>query len=467
MMLLNITVLTGKLHPLFVHLPIGFLIMAAIMQWLGGWNKYHRLRTAVPISLLLGAIAGLFSCITGYALSLEGGYNDDTLNLHMWMGIVTTITAFICWLISIKKIPLPQLQGPRVLNTGLKLIVLFITLAGHWGGTLTHGEGYLALNQASGSKPARKILTDIDQAQVFTDVVQPILQHKCGSCHNQNKMKGKLSLESFTDILKGGKHGEVVKPGSAAESEMIRRVLLDPSDKEFMPTDGKPALTTEERTIITWWIDAAFQKEDISVANASTPDSIRTLIANYYGAGQMAAAASAEPFKAPALNISAPALKEEVWHNLRQPGITIKQIHYNPDLLDVAIHAGNASDAQKALELLLPVKENISWLNISANELSDEGLASLSGFSNLQRLRLDKNPVSDKVLTSLTPLKNLESINLCFTKISPAALEILSDIPSLKTAYVWGTAVPQADSWLRQDSSLQVVAGTPQASLQK
>lgn len=243
MILLDVSLFIGKFHPLLVHLPIGFLMLAALFQWLGSFNSYEKIRVAVPVSLLVGCIAAFFSCVTGYLLSLEGGYNSETLDQHMWMGIITTAAALIAWLISIKIIPIPVFQSSKLLNISLVLILFFITLAGHWGGTLTHGEGYLAFEGSSGGKQARKQFSDINEAKIFTDIVQPILQHKCGDCHNNNKMKGELSLQSFNEMIKGGKHGEVVIAGKPQESEMIKRVMLDPTDKKFMPTDGKPPLT--------------------------------------------------------------------------------------------------------------------------------------------------------------------------------------------------------------------------------
>jgi hypothetical protein len=43
--------------------------------------------------------------------------------------------------------------------------------------------------------------------------------------------------------------------GSSAKSELFRRVTLPADHKEFMPTDGKPALTPEEIALLKWWIE--------------------------------------------------------------------------------------------------------------------------------------------------------------------------------------------------------------------
>jgi len=458
-MLLNISIFIGKFHPLFVHLPIGFLLLAALLQWVGGLQRYAKIRVAVPVTLLAGTIAALFSCITGYLLSLDGGYNTITLDRHMWMGIITTAVAFTTWLISIRKIPFVFLRSARSLNLFLVLIVAGISLAGHWGGTLTHGEGYLSFSNSGNTTPERPVINDVNEALVFQDIVQPILQHKCADCHNSNKMKGKLSLQGFAQIMKGGKHGEVVVSGKPGESELIKRVLLDPADKKFMPTDGKPPLTTDEITLLSWWIENALQKEDRTVAVAAPPEEIMQIIQNYFGAGVQAEVATTSASQLhPATRLSAPALQADAISSLTDRGFVVKQIHYNPDLLDITLPAATG-DMKTRLALLAPVKENITWLNISGNEVSDEDLETVAAFINLQRLRLDNNPVTDKGLQHLKALSHLESINLCFTGIEQPALATLEAMPSLKTAYIWGTALPQNHTYLRADSTLKIVAG--------
>lgn len=459
MTLTTIADFAGKFHPLLVHLPIGFLILAALFQWVGALKKYNRLRGAVSITLLAGCIAALLSCFTGYFLSLEGGYNITTLDQHMWMGIITTITALIAWLMSIRIIPIPFFNRPVSLNVSLLFILLFITIAGHLGGTLTHGEGFMAFNKTAETSN-RPAITNVNEALVYADVIQPILQHKCGDCHNQNKMKGELSLQDMKQIMKGGKHGAVVKPGNPLESEIIKRVSLNPSDKKFMPTDGKPALTAAEKTLISWWIENHLQNEDKNIAAANPPDSVRKMIENYFG-GVITAdnGVPKEQMTNPPLRLTAPALQANSLQQLTDAGFVVKQIHYAPDLLDVTLPASEETDRKNKLEALKAFKENIVWLNLSGNQLTDDALTEVKQFTNLQRLRLDKNPVTDAGIAELSALKNLESINLCFTKITSKSISTLSSLPGLHTAYVWGSPLPQKDSLIGKDSSLHIIAG--------
>ena len=45
----------GRLHPLTVHLPIGFLLLAVTLEGGALWRPLRRLRHAVPFVLVLGA----------------------------------------------------------------------------------------------------------------------------------------------------------------------------------------------------------------------------------------------------------------------------------------------------------------------------------------------------------------------------------------------------------------------------
>jgi len=49
----------------------------------------------------------------------------------------------------------------------------------------------------------------LDEAVIFTDMVQPVLKSKCGSCHNSKKAKGELVMETAELLLKGGKSGKL------------------------------------------------------------------------------------------------------------------------------------------------------------------------------------------------------------------------------------------------------------------
>jgi hypothetical protein len=89
------------------------------------------------------------------------------------------------------------------------------------GGSLTHGSDYISASLLLNNQKEKKHITNLNDAYIFADLVQPILENKCGTCHNDSKKKGKLSVSSLQSLIKGGKHGAAVKA-----RETWRRVNL-------------------------------------------------------------------------------------------------------------------------------------------------------------------------------------------------------------------------------------------------
>jgi mono/diheme cytochrome c family protein len=69
----------------------------------------------------------------------------------------------------------------------------------------------------------------------FTRDVQPIFENKCLECHNPNKIKGKLLMDSAVALLKGGDTGPGLVAGKPDESEIIKRVVLPKDHDDIMP----------------------------------------------------------------------------------------------------------------------------------------------------------------------------------------------------------------------------------------
>lgn len=453
-MLIDIGTLIGRFHPLIVHLPIGFLLMAVFFALVSLIKKYRALRFAAPVTLLIGSISAAFACITGYVLSLYGDYEIDTLDNHMWAGIFTTITSFVAYLVSIKKIPFAFLKSRKALVVTLIIILVFINVTGHLGGSLTHGSDYLSTSVFFDKQIRKKKISNINDAYVFADLVQPILENKCGSCHNSSKKKGKLSMESYIEITKGGKHGAVIKPGNPAASEIIKRVSLNPKDKKFMPSDGKPPLNAEETAIIKWWIEKAAGNNDKKMAELNVPEEIKKYTIAYLGIETDAASEYYNIIK-----IQTPSVGKEVLNKYIQMGYVIKYLNMKPDLLDVTLpSSANNGKISDKLKALLLVKNNIIWLNVSGNNVSDNEMEIIKQFKNLERLKLDKNPITDKGIVKLQGLSNLKSINLYDTKITKDCLPVLSGFPTLKTAYVWRTGIQKKDISMA-DPDLKIISG--------
>ena len=88
------TQMFGRLHPLLVHLPIGILLLALLFEAVSQKERYRAVQAAIPFVLLVGAVAAVFSCLTGWLLSQNGEYENELLSCHQWSGIAVAIVSF-------------------------------------------------------------------------------------------------------------------------------------------------------------------------------------------------------------------------------------------------------------------------------------------------------------------------------------------------------------------------------------
>ena len=90
--------------------------------------------------------------------------------------------------------------------------------------------------------------------------IAPILNKYCAGCHNADEREGKLSLESFVELQKGGEHGAAIVPGQAASSRLIRVLVGDAEPK--MPPKDNEAPTEAEIAMLKTWVDSGANGPD-------------------------------------------------------------------------------------------------------------------------------------------------------------------------------------------------------------
>ena len=439
MIVLDIAVFSGRLHPLIVHLPIGFLLMATLFEFVSYSKKYEHLRSAVSFTLFLGFISAVLACIFGYILSLSGDYDVFAINRHKNAGIVLALVSGLLFLIS-SGIFNKTIEIKRYIFTGLCVFtMILVNYTGHQGGTLTHGSEYLSM-EALRYQPRVKP-TNVEQTMIFEDVIHPMLVQRCSQCHRAGKMKGELSVKTLLDLKKGGKTGPAVVGGSLSKSELYNRITLDPEHEKYMPADGKTPLTKSEVALLEWWIEKAMAVEGKKMSELKQSPAITALISSYLKIGS---SGSVDMSVNPSYPVSNPAIPVfsnlKLLDSLRNMGLNIRVMQHQPLMLDVTLPGGNG----RQIALLKPgfksIARNIVWLNLSENKLIDSDLDFLPLLINLEKLRLEKNPVTDKLIPMISGLKLLEAINLNETGFTKAGVEQLKKMPSLKRIYEWKIA---------------------------
>ena len=430
----------GRFHPLWVHLPIGFLVLAVLLKIYGDWRKSDSFREAVSFSLLLGTGSAAIAATLGYLLSQSGGYEGNLMDIHQIGGWVTVLLAGLAWGMS---------RANRAFSTAVQypvygLLLVALSVTGHYGGSLTHGEDYLTAYAPFGEKKESeaRILNSLEEAILYTDVVQPILKNKCSSCHRPGKTKGELLLDSYESLTKGGENGPVILAGDAAKSDLIRRVTLLESHKEFMPAEGKEPLSPEEVEWISWWIEQGKADPNLLLTQ-STPELI----------------AWADPRLSirQASTSTTTSIDTAQIGNLRRMGFRVRVLSQETGALDVVlpeeVAQGKASEFLKALA---PIKDQIHWLSLAQTGLQDTDLTRVAEFTNLRRLRIENNTITNQGLASLPTLSKLEVLNLNGTQITAQGLSQLIPLKNLQSLYLWNTGIPSGDPSLSQWESIVV-----------
>jgi uncharacterized membrane protein len=412
----------GRLHILALHLPIGFLLLAFLME-IATRRSMPVLRPAVGFSLFWGMISAVLAAALGFLLSLDGSYDDTLLNWHKWLGIATALLSVALYFVQKKQAP-SWLYLPM-----FGVTVVSLAAAGHFGGSLTHGSDFLFEKSGAESAAAQPI-TNLDSAQVFSDVILPVLKDKCGGCHNPSKRKGELVILSKEDILKGGESGPAVLPGKPAESPLLKGIQLPLEDEDHMPPKGKRQLADYEKQLLEWWITsgASFEKK---VADAAMPENLRTALS---------AKTQAQSSPLAALKLSE--VSDSKLKALREKGILAYPLASGSPLLQVSL--SDRKDLSTALlKELEKIGENIIQLHLSNSNVDDEMLVILKKLPHLNRLYLEQTAISDIGLANLANLNFLEYLNLYKTQVTDAGLEQLKSLPRLKSVYLWQTGVTE------------------------
>lgn len=425
-------IFVGRFHPLVVHLPIGFLVLAVIAQFATRIPKFYPLKPFLKYLWGLGAISAALAVVFGYLLSLSGDYDEDTLFWHKWSGVAVLVFSVACYFISKKK--QENLNIPKWALVILATATMIYT--GHLGGNLTHGQTYLLeyapnpVRSVAGLPPKtepRPKVTVLDSADVYLDLISPMMNSKCVSCHNPGKKKGDLLLTSFSNILKGGENGEVVIPGDVDASDLFRRIILPEEHDDFMPSEGKRPLTDQEISIIEWWISSGAPPEGF-VTELDMEKKVTAIVNNYLGLD-----------KNNLLNKEVPPADKSSIDSLRQQGFVINRLMKDNYFLDANFSLSEKELSTTDLELLLQIKEQLVWLDLSTSGVKDEHLEKIGQLENVVKLDLSGNDISDTGIQFLEKLSNLESLNLYNTNASKDLLEVIPKMTRLQKIYLWQT----------------------------
>jgi uncharacterized membrane protein len=434
----------GRMHPLMLHFPIVMLLIVMLMEFFrfrpeNSSNTFYR--NFLQTLLLSGALLAGVTVIMGLFLSREEGYSGEILVWHKWTGIgLFFIASFIYWIRDSHWYKAP------IAKAGALLTAVGLVLTGHYGSALTHGNNFI-FEPISSTRQLPQV--PLEKAVVFDDVIKPILDQKCVSCHNADKVKGQLMLTDAESLLKGGKSGRLFVPGNPQVSLLLERIHLPLEEKKHMPPSGKPQLTAEEVQLLALWVKA----------NADFKQKVITLPAN--DSLRILATSRLKPVQVREEIYDFDPADEEIIAKLNNDYRTIAILAKESPAVSVNIYNRSAYSV-KQLEELGEIKTQIVSLSLNKLPVKNTDLKTIAKFENLRKLDLNFTDVNSDGIKELSGLKHLHSLTLSGTKVDFNGLkDQLPLFRNLKTISVWETPLSQSeiDVLKKENKGIEIIGG--------
>jgi uncharacterized membrane protein len=493
----------GHFHPALLHLPIGVFVLI-ILQELGaifGRRHHERVANTALFPLFFGVASAVLAVLAGFLL--YQGTDDYAASVlaerHLWGGIIFAAAAIVTFIMKAWTVACEC--NPAYYRLLLFGSVSVMGFASHDGATITHGEGYLSQyapdpvrvllgigkkkdrGEADGIAGVLEFLQGIDRIRtsapvgegagpaevkkledriLYADVIAPIFESRCVQCHKESKAKGKLRMDTYDLIMKGGKEGPGIEPGNPEDSNILIRITLPVDDEEHMPPEEKPQMEPGEVALLEWWIEngadptKAVKDYDVPAPVLEVIKSISSVSAS---SGVHEKAATESPHgtgKGP--DEALVNAVEEISKDY--PGALSFEAQGSDKLTFTAVSMrGNLDDA--GFRKLAPVVSQLVSVDLSATRVTDAAVAQLAGAKDLRLIRLAETGVTDASVDTLLGLPALESINLYGTKVTDAGVSRLGAMPNLKRLYLWKTAVtPEVIKALREKlPDCQIITG--------
>lgn len=445
----------GRFHPVVLHLPIGMLVLVAVVEF-GRMIGIGRKRPwSTTFATFAGAASAVAAAILGFLLYHGGGWEQSELaERHLWGGLIVAAGACASFAAKVWADNAPGTKFGWFLMAEFRLL-LFATcgvmaFASHDGASLTHGSNYLTqyapecllkwVGNGNGPQPAAA--KPREEQIVYADIVAPILERRCTQCHNADKQKGKLRMDSHEFLLAGGKEGPAIEAGSAEKSNIIVRISLDVDDDEHMPPEGKPDIEDHELVVLRWWLDSG-ASADAVLGSLEVPEEVNAAIDKL--APVESAPADGGEAAAPAGDGEDP--RKQVEGRMADvPESLAGGLNFESQeasMLTFTAVSMRAEFDDDALGKLGGVMEDLVSLDLSATKVTDAGVPALGKAIHLRMLRLSETAVSDESMELIGTLPELESLNLYGTAVTDEGLKKLGGLKTLRKLYLWQTKVTE------------------------
>ena len=419
----------GRFHSLVVHLPIGFIFLVIFFELYYGFLKKELNNKLVILSWFFCFLSSLFSSITGFLLSSRGHYIDENLFIHKTFGFILVGISLLSLLgrTSFLKFQL-NFRNKSILNIA---VIILLLITGHLGGNLTHGNEYLTefspIQIKNSEVDNRNIYKNIDSIYIYKDLVSPIFDSKCISCHNKEIKRGELDMSSLVSLLKGGNSGKILDKTNPNQSELFKRITLPQENIKFMPSDGEPT-SYYEKNLILWWIENLSESDQL-IKPSEVSDKMKYVFNHLYSLD----------FEQKSWDKRLKLEKLESFKEIDPNKFEIKFISNQQKYISVKYLRENISTND--FEDLREINDHIVYFDIYNGQIGIEMIKNLLDFKNLVKLSLKDNLITDEGIKLISSLENIEVLNLIGTNVTEKSFDNFKTFKNLKRIYLWKSGV--------------------------
>lgn len=417
----------GRFHPALLHLPIGLIILVPALEIAGA--KRPALREAAEFVLRAALALALPTLALGYMLAYGAGDVGTAVSRHMWGAIALCIGLMLCLLFRRSWAAREQILAYPALLTATLLLLIWTS---HQGGSITHGSDYLTRYMPEGLRaffPSTG-LPGASPNSFYAHDIHPVLETKCVVCHGAGTEKGGLRLDSYDNLMRGGKDGAVVVPGKPEVSLLLARVTLPPGDSHFMPAEGRTPLTSEEISWIRVWINSGATPTASSIPGVHLAEDHNEALPQPVGDYSQ--------------------LIPEIRRMQRSLGAKLVPVSANASdglilrTVDVAPSFGD-----KQLAEFQKFAPYIVEAELARTSITDASFDTVRTFTHLRSLHLEGTSITGTNLAKLSSLTQLTYLNLSGTKVNAQSVVPLRRMPRLRHLYLFDTPAQPDDAAAR------------------
>lgn len=241
-------------------------------------------------------------------------------------------------------------------------------------------------------------------------------------------------MTSYEALLKGGKSDmATLTPGSTADSDMYRRVMLPSDDDDHMPPEGKVPLTQDEIALLAWWIEKGADPA-LKVQEAVTDQQIQPLVTSYRAELEIQQRARYLQRKSLERLIQTVSTGDEYMVQIDP---------YDEQTLNLSMPFPPSAFEDEDLLSAQPLFPKISKASFIGSNITDDALYHIGQMTSLRELYLQQTQIKGEGLVYLSNLPNLKLLDLSRTAISNGHLLHILRFPSLEDLYLNKTEISQ------------------------